>query len=282
MNELGKNIVFLNDEYLPLSEAKISVLDRGFLFGDGVYEVIPSYKGQLFRFQDHLDRLQNSLERIQLDFHWSLDKWTETLAPLLDKDKNQSIYLQITRGVAPQREHAFPKNPIPTVFAMSSDIKPVTELESGISALSIEDSRWEMCNVKATTLLANILSKQEAIKQGATEAILHKKGSVTEGAASNLFAIIKGVLVTPKKNTDILPGITRQVIIELAKKHNIPVAEQTISLEELATADEIWVTSSTREIVPVTQFDSKKIGNGLPGPIWKQMHQLFQDYKQSV
>ena len=280
MNKLASDIVYLNGEYLPLSEAKVSVLDRGFLFGDGVYEVIPSYSGNLFRLQDHLTRLQTSLERIRLELSFSLEKWMDILVPLLDKGKNQSIYLQITRGVAPKRDHAFPKTPQPTVFASCSDIQPVSGLELGAKAVTMEDNRWEMCNVKATTLLANVLMKQEAIEQGAAEAILHKQGYVTEGATSNLFAVIDNVLTTPIKSTDILPGITRQVVLELADKNDIPVSEDAISLEVLKSATEIWITSSTREIVPIVKLDSKKIGEGKPGVIWHKMNQLFQDYKR--
>lgn len=273
--------VYLNGEYLPLSEAKVSVLDRGFLFGDGVYEVIPSYSGRLFRIKDHLQRLQVSTNRIKLEFGYGLDKWLEILNPLLDKSKDQYIYLQITRGVAAKRDHAFPKDFKPTVFAMCSDLLPFAGIETGIKALTMDDSRWELCNVKATTLLANILLRQEAIEQGAAEAILHKNGYVTEGAASNLFAIIDGVLVTPKNTTEILPGITRQVILELAEKNNVPIREDTISLSALKAANEIWVTSSTREIVPVIELDSNRVGNGKPGVVWHKMNQLFQRYKRS-
>lgn len=282
MKDLASNIVYLNGEYLPLSEAKVSVLDRGFLFGDGVYEVIPSYSGHLFRIEDHLHRLEISLQRIRLELSYSLEKWLEILIPLLDKDKDQSIYLQITRGVAPKRDHAFPKNPQPTIFANCSDMYPVSGIELGVKALTIEDNRWEMCNVKATTLLANVLLKQEAIDQGAAEAILHRNDYVTEGATSNLFAVIDNVLTTPEKSTEILPGITRQVVLELAVNNEISVKEETISLEALRAASEIWMTSSTREIVPVVKLDLKKIGEGKPGPVWHQMNQLFQEYKRVV
>ncbi len=281
MDDLIDNIVYLNGQYLPLSQAKISVLDRGFLFGDGVYEVIPSYSGQLFKMQSHMERLSESLRRIRLDFSYNLEKWLEIITPLLDKSKDQYIYLQITRGVAAKRDHAFPKDPVPTVFAMCSDIQPFSGTEKGVKALTIDDSRWEMCNVKATTLLANILLRQEAIDHGCTEAILHKKGYVTEGAASNLFAVIDGVLITPKKSSEILPGITRQVILELAQNNNIANREETISLEILHMASEVWVTSSTREIVPVVELDSKKVGNGEPGAVWQKMNQLFQQYKRT-
>ena len=282
MNESIDKKVYLNGDYLPLAEAKVSVLDRGFLFGDGVYEVIPSYSGHLFRMQDHLDRLQASLERIRLEFYYDLTKWLEILTPLLDGSRDQYIYLQITRGVAPKRDHAFPADPVPTVFAMCSDIKSFAGVETGVKALTIEDSRWEMCNVKATTLLANILLRQQAIEQGCAEAILHRNGYVTEGAASNLFAVIDGVLITPEKTTEILPGITRQVILELAESNGFQLSEEIISVDALHTASEIWITSSTREIVPVIELDSEQVGAGVPGPVFQKMNKLFQQYKRSV
>jgi len=282
MDDLIDSQVYLNGEYLPLSEAKVSVLDRGFLFGDGVYEVIPSYQGKFFRMQDHLDRLQASMERIRLELNYDLEKWLQILTPLLDQNKDQYIYLQVTRGVAAKRDHAFPKDPIPTIFAMCSDIKPFEGAVTGIKALTIEDSRWELCNVKATTLLANVLLRQQAVEQGCAEAILHRNGYVTEGAASNLFAVIDGVLVTPQKTAEILPGITRQVILELAEQHDFEMSEDIISLEALHMASEIWITSSTREIVPVVEVDSQNVGDGVPGPVFQTMNQLFQDYKKSL
>lgn len=280
MNEWLDKTVYLNTEYLPLSEAKVSVLDRGFLFGDGVYEMIPSYTGHLFRLQDHLHRLQTSLEQIRLEFSCDLETWQDILAPLLVPEKDQAVYLQITRGVAPSRDHAFPENPNPTVFAMCSDIKPFAGLEKGVKVLTMEDSRWEMCHVKATTLLANVLLKQEAKEQACAEAILTKNGYVTEGATSNLFALIKGRIITPEKTSEILPGITRKVILELAHSNNIPVSEARISVDELQTANEIWISSSTREIVPVVELDSAKVGEGKPGPAWHKMNQLFQQEKR--
>lgn len=272
--------VYLNGEYLPLSEAKVSVLDRGFLFGDGIYEVIPSYHGDLFRMQDHLGRLQESMSRIRLKLAYSFEQWLGILTPLLDQSKDQYIYLQITRGVAAKRDHAFPKNPVPTVFAMCSDMTPFAGVETGVKVLTMEDSRWEMCNVKATTLLANVLLRQQAIEQGCAEAILYRKGYVTEGAASNLFAVIDGILMTPEKTTEILPGITRQVILELAEKNGFQLSEQVISLGALKVASEIWITSSTREIVPVVELDGVSVGEGVSGPVFKKMNQLFQAYKR--
>ncbi|MGZ5076382.1 MAG: D-amino acid aminotransferase [Methylobacter sp.] len=278
---MDNNTVYLNGQYLPLCDAKISVMDRGFLFGDGIYEVIPSYSGKLFHFQDHMERLENSLASIRLTNPHDRTQWLEILTPLLDKNLDQSIYLQITRGVASKRDHAFPENVTPTVFAMCSNIVPLESLNSGVKAISVDDSRWELCNVKATTLLANILLRQQAVEQGCAEAILVKDGYVTEGAASNIFAVIDGILITPPMGPEILPGITRNVILELAEQNNIPCSEDIISLDALKTASEIWLTSSTREIVPVVQLDDETIANGKPGPIWHTMNQLFQAYKQS-
>ncbi|MGZ4980149.1 MAG: D-amino acid aminotransferase [Methylobacter sp.] len=278
---MDNKTVYLNGQYLPLCDAKISVMDRGFLFGDGIYEVIPSYSGKLFHFQDHMERLENSLASIRLTNPHDRTQWLEILTPLLDKNLDQSIYLQITRGVASKRDHAFPENVTPTVFAMCSNIVPLESLNSGVKAISVDDSRWELCNVKATTLLANILLRQQAVEQGCAEAILVKDGYVTEGAASNIFAVIDGILITPPMGPEILPGITRNVILELAEQNNIPCSEDIISLDALKTASEIWLTSSTREIVPVVQLDDETIANGKPGPIWHTMNQLFQAYKQS-
>jgi len=256
-------------------------MDRGFLFGDGIYEVIPSYAGHLFHFEQHMERLDNSLSSIRLTNPHDRAQWLEILTPLLDANLDQSIYLQITRGVADKRDHAFPENITPTVFAMSSTIAPFSDVDSGAKALSVDDSRWELCNVKATTLLANILLRQQAVEKGCAEAILVKDGYVTEGAASNIFAVIDGILITPPKSHEILPGITRDVILEIAEENNIPYSEDIISLDALKTASEIWLTSSTREIIPIVQLDNEIIANGKPGPLWKTMNQLFQAYKKS-
>lgn len=273
--------VYLNGQYLPLADAKVSVMDRGFLFGDGIYEVIPSYSGSLFHFQEHMERLENSLSSIRLANPHDRAQWLEILTPLLDTGLDQYIYLQITRGIDSKRDHTFPENVTPTVFAMCSNIVPLANLDSGVKAISVDDSRWELCNVKATTLLANILLRQQAVEKGCAEAILVKDGYVTEGAASNIFAVIDGILITPPQGAEILPGITRDVILEIARKNNIPYSEDIISLDALKTASEIWLTSSTREIVPVVQLDNETIANGKPGPIWRIMNQLFQAYKQS-
>ncbi len=274
--------VYLNGEYLPLSEAKVSVLDRGFLFGDGVYEVIPAYAGRLFRLEDHIVRLNNSLAGIRLPLSYSVADWQAIFQPMLDSSKDQYIYLQVTRGYAAKRDHGFPEQIVPTVFAMCSEIKPFAGRVNGIKAVTLDDTRWQMCNIKAITLLANILLRQEALDQDCGEALLVKDGYVTEGAASNLFAVIDGVLVTPAKNHEILPGITRDVILELAATNNVAYREDVIALEQLKAASEVWVTSSTREIVPVIELDGVAVGEGKPGPVWHTVDNLLQTYKKSL
>ena len=274
--------VYLNGEYLPLVDAKVSVLDRGFLFGDGVYEVIPVYAGRLFRFEDHVVRLNNSLREIRLALDKTVAEWQAIFQPMLDSSKDQYIYLQITRGVAPKRDHGFPEQLVPTVFAMCSDIKPFAGRVTGVKALTLDDTRWQMCHVKAITLLANILLRQHALDQDCAEAILVRNGYIVEGAASNVFAVIDDELITPPKNNEILPGITRDVILELADANNMPYREDVLALEALQNATELWVTSSTREIVPIIELDGNMVGSGQPGSVYQKMDQLLQAYKQSL
>ena len=273
--------VYLNGEYLALSAAKISVLDRGFLFGDGVYEVIPAYSGNLFRFTEHIQRLNDNLAKTRIPVAYSYQQWLDILTPLLSTIADEYIYLQVTRGVTAGRDHEFPDAVIPTVFAMCSAIKPVAGRDQGVKVITLDDTRWGLCHVKATTLLANILLRQQAVEQDCAEAILIKDGMVTEGAASNIFAVIDGILITPPTSGDILPGITRIVILELAQQLNIPVKEEQLSIAALRTANEIWLSSSTREIIPVVTLDDEPVAGGLPGPLWHQMHALFQSYKRS-
>jgi len=279
---MASKTVYLNGGYLPLEDAKVSVLDRGFLFGDGVYEVIPAYHGKLFRAQDHWQRLENSLAIVRITNPHSRSEWQAICEPLLDAGKNQYIYLQITRGTADKRDHAFPEGVAPTVFVMCSDILPFTGTLSGIKAVTMDDSRWKLCHAKTIALLGNILHRQEAMDQGSAEAILIKEGYVTEGAASNVFAVIDGLLVTPPKSNAILHGITRDVILELAAGHSISYREDAISIAQLQAASEIWVTSSTREIIAVVELDGLAVGDGKLGSVWHTMNTLLQAYKQSL
>jgi len=274
--------VYLNGQYLALADAKVSVLDRGFLFGDGVYEVIPVYGGRLFHFQEHLQRLENSLDLIRLANPHTREAWHGILASLIDSSQNQYIYLQITRGVGLKRDHAFPEQTQPTVFAMAATMTRFVGCDTGISAMTMDDSRWKLCHAKTITLLANILHRQSALDQGGAEAILIRDGFLTEGAASNVFIVVDGVLLTPPKSPDILPGITRDVLLDVAKANHVACCEEAITFDQLQSADEIWVTSSIREIVPVIELDGQTISGGKPGPIFKKVDQFFQTYKQTL
>ena len=279
------SIVYLNGEFIPAADASISPLDRGFIFADGVYEVIPVFHGRLFRLEDHLQRLDLSLAGIKIKQPFNHGQWKEILTELVDKNGggNLSLYLQVTRGVAP-RDHAFPIDTPPTIFAMVTALKPLSPeiVRHGVAAVTLEDIRWKFCNIKSIALLPNILLRQQAIENGATEAILIREGKVTEGAASNVFIVTANRLITPPKGPGLLPGITRDLVLELAKNHDIAVQEAEISLFDLQNADEIWLTSSTREIIPVTSLDGKPVKSGIPGPLWIRVSQIYQQYKQDI
>ena len=281
---MNPQIAFLNGEFVELSNAKISVLDRGFIFGDGVYEVIPVYSKRLFRLDEHLERLQKSLDAVRITNPYPESEWKKFLSQIVMKhaEEDQSIYLQITRGVAP-RDHAFPKGVKPTVFMMSTPLKVTDQatFEKGIAAITLDDIRWLHCNVKAIALLPNILMRQTAIDEGAQEAILVRDGEVTEGAASNVFIVRNGVIKTPPKSARLLPGVTRDLVVELAQKQGLLCEESNFSRPELQAADEIWMTSSTKEILPIVEVDGLKIGDGKPGPMQAKMSAIYQDYKDS-
>lgn len=274
--------VYLNGEFIEAEDARVSVLDRGYLFGDGVYEVIPVYARQCFALTRHLDRLQRSLAGIRLQQPYTSTHWQEILQTLIDQQPSddQAIYLQVTRGVAP-RDHLFPATAAPAVFAMSNPLKPVPASwhQQGVKAIVTDDIRWQNCHIKAIALLPNTLLRQQAEDAGAQEALLIRDGLLTEGSASNVFIVRDGTLMTPLADNRLLNGITRLLVIELAKTMGMPVEERDITRQELLAADEIWFTSSTKEIVPVTQLDEKPVGDGEPGPLWQQMYQRFQKFK---
>ena len=284
-------IVYLNGDFLPIDQARVPVMDRGFLFGDGVYEVIPVYGGRLFRFQHHIDRLQNSLDGIRLINPLSDSEWEQIFTTLLQKNgvetdsqRDYSVYLQVTRGVAEKRDHLFPAKVIPTVFVSSQPIATVDPaiIEHGIAAITLEDSRWARCNIKAITLLPNVLLRQEAQNNDASEAILIRDGNAIEGSASNLFVVKNGNIMTPPKGSQLLPGITRDLVLELSQQHGLDSQEINIDVDTLKSADEIWITSSTREIVPVTRLDGHPVGNGKPGASWHKMMKYYRQYKDDV
>ncbi|MCG5508848.1 D-amino acid aminotransferase [Ectothiorhodospira lacustris] len=275
-------IIYLNGEFVPEAQARVSVFDRGFLFGDGIYEVIPVFGGHPLRLTEHLERLERSLAEVRIDNPHDRTGWKGLFMTLLEKNPggDRSLYVQVTRGVA-RRDHAFPSGVRPTVFAMVNPIAPPNPavLEQGVAAVVIADHRWSRCDIKAITLLPNVLARQEALDSGATEAILIRQGLATEGAASNLFAVGDGVIVTPPKDRSLLPGITRDLVLELAQDAGLPVMESAIPEQSLRAAEEIWLTSSTREILPVTRLDGRPVGAGVPGPVWRRLHGLYQDYK---
>jgi len=283
--------VYLNGHFLPQEDACIPVTDRGFLFGDGVYEVIPAYGGKLFRLSHHLQRLQNSLDGIRLGNPMTATEWERMLEQLLEHNReaagdtnDQAVYLHVTRGSAAKRDHGFPETVTPTVYAISTPIPATAPAvkANGLAAITLQDFRWQHCDIKAVTLLANVLLRQQAIDAGAAEAILVRDGYAIEGSASNLFVVLDGVIVTPPKDKQLLPGITRDLVLELAEQHKLPWKEATIQVSELERADEIWMTSSTREIVPITQLNGHSVGNGQPGAVWTALVHHYQEYKVAI
>lgn len=278
-------MIYLNGKFLPMEQATVPVLDRGFIFGDGVYEVIPVYSRKPFRLSEHLSRLQHSLDGIRLQNPHTEAEWADLIERIieLNEGEDQYLYLHITRGVA-KRDHAFPRAATPTVFMMSNPLltPPGELLVSGVPAITARDNRWGRCDIKAISLLPNILLRQLAVDEQATETILLRDGLLTEGAASNIFVVKDNLLLTPPKDHRILPGITYDVVLELAKAHGVPHAVRDVSESELRTAQEIMLTSSTKEVLPITRLDGQPVGNGTPGPVFHQLNQLYQAYKQEV
>lgn len=279
--------VYLNGQFMPIEEARIPVLDRGFIFGDGIYEVIPAYSRHVFRLAEHLRRLQYSLDGIRLPNPHSNQEWTGIITDLIKRNEaeDQYIYLHVTRGVA-KRDHAFPNPPVqPTIFIMSSPLvtPPVELLASGVKAITAPDNRWLRCDIKATSLLPNVLLRQMAIDAGCSETILIRDNEfMTEGAASNIFLVKNDVLLAPPKDHFMLPGITYDVILEIATANNIRYEIRRIGKEELSSPDELLLTSSTKEVLAITTLDNQPVGSGKPGAMFTRLHKLYQNYKQDV
>ncbi len=274
--------VFVNGQYLDADKAQVSVFDRGFLLGDGVYEVIPAYQGKLFRLGGHLTRLKRSLAAVKMDNPYTDKEWGEVLTTLIAHNGggNQAIYLQVTRGVAP-RDHVFPEGVSASVFAMSNPLHALPEYyhRDGVKAITLSDTRWQRCDIKAISLLPNSLLKQEAKEAGADEALLIRDGYLTEGAASNAYIVMDKVIYTAPQSPKILSGITRDVVLELAAEKGLTVIESAVSETDLLAADEVWISSSTKELVPVTRVNDQVIGTGVPGPLWRQIYDLYQQVK---
>lgn len=282
-------IVYLNGQYLPLEQARVSVLDRGFMLGDGAYELIPVFSRQPFRLAEHLRRLQHTLDGIRLPNPMQDEEWRAVIARMisLQPANDQSVYVQITRGAAP-RDHAFPKNTPPTVLVISNPMNPPdsAQMERGICAVSSEDIRWGRCDLKTLNLLPNVLAKQKAIDAGCVECVLFRRdGSnsvLTEGAASNIFVVKNGMILAPVKDHRVLPGITYDLVLELAQANAMPYEVRDIREAEVRTADELWLTSSGREVQAIVTLDGLPVGSGVPGPLYRRMIELYQAYKKSI
>jgi D-alanine transaminase len=275
--------VFLNGEFMPAEQARVPVMDRGFLFGDGVYEVIPVYSRCPFRLPEHLRRLQASLNAIRLENPHSEEVWAALIGRIVaeaDWD-DQSVYLQITRGADTKRNHAFPKVVVPSVFIMTEALPTPSAVQrsEGIAAVSAADNRWLRCDIKATSLLANCLLRQLAVDAGCVETVLFRDGFLTEGAASSIFVVADGVLLVPHKSHLMLPGITYDVVLELAATHGLHSEVRDVSEAEVRGADELWMTSSTKEVLPIVALDGRPVGTGRPGPVYAQMASWYQQFK---
>jgi len=279
------SVVFLNGKFMPVDEARVPVLDRGVIFGDGVYELVPVYSRVPFRLDEHLARLERSLAAVRIRNPYSRAEWRDIILQLVAKQsfEDQGIYFQVTRGVA-KRDHAFPKDAVPTVFVMSNPlVNPPQELvERGVAAVTAVDDRWHRCDIKSTSLLGNCLLRQVSADAGAAETILFRDGKLSEASASNVFVVKQGAILAPAKSNLILPGITYDVVVDLAQGAGLPLQFRDLPEAEVRAADEIWLTSSSKEVLAVVTLDGKRIGDGRPGPVFRRMYGLYQEFKQKV
>jgi D-alanine transaminase len=279
------NIAHINGKLMPLDQITVSPLDRGFIYGDGVYEVVPVYEGTMLRGREHFERLQRSMDEIKLRNPFTVEQWLAKVQELLAHHPgNQSVYIQVTRGVPPNRDHVMPEGLSPTVFMMVQPLRtpPQEALEKGVACITAEDFRWKKCHIKSTSLLGNVLARQMSAEAGAVETILIRDGFVTEASASNVFVVKDGVVAAAPQDNLILLGITYDLVTRLAAEGAVKLEVRPIPEAQLRSADEVWLTSSTKEVLAVTKLDGKPVGNGSPGPVFKRMHALFQDYKREL
>lgn len=278
-------LVYLNGALTPLSEAKIPVLDRGFIFGDGIYEVIPIFGRKMFRAEQHMARLFRSLAAIQIANPHSKEEWMALIDQVVKAQPadDQMVYLQITRGVA-KRAHAFPAASTPTVFIMSNPIvlPSAAAREAGVACVSMEDKRWLRCEIKSISLLGNVLAAQNAAEHDAVECIQFRDGFLSEASSSNVWIVKDGVLAGPPKDNLILEGIRYGLIEELCAAGGIKFAMRRVTRAEVFDADEVLLSSATKEVLAVTSIDGKQIGNGKPGPIGKQLYEGYQAAKATT
>ena len=281
------SIAFLDGSYMPIEQAKISPMDRGFLFGDGIYEVVPSYAGKMVGFAPHITRMQEGLQAIGIQLDWSVDDWAELCNRLIAENDagNLGIYLHVSRGTDTKRFHAFPENVAPTVFAYTFEIAPAPIADKSIvkakKASTTRDLRWERCQIKSTALLGNVLHFQHGYAQGSDETLLfNADNQLTEASACNVFIVKNGTVITPLLDNQKLPGITRQIILDVLRNDGqICVEERIVTMDEVANADEVWITSSSKEIAPITEIDGKLVGDGTIGDIWLAAQTLYSAAK---
>ncbi len=277
--------VYLNGAFLPIEDAKISVLDRGFIFGDGVYEFVPVYGRKPFRLPQHLARLQRSLDGIGLANPHTAGEWTAIVAELIARQPydDQGVYLQLTRGVA-KRDHTFPKGVAPTVFMMSNPLTTPSaeQVERGVAVVTAEDNRWRRCDLKTISLIGNVLMRQLAADAGAVETVMFRDGWLTEASASNVLIVTGGTIVAPPKDTLILPGITYDASEEFAREAGLPIEIRPVAKAEALAADEMWLSSSSKEVLAVTTLDGQPFAGGVPGPRFRAMYAIFQRAKKSL
>ena len=278
-------VAHFNGQLLPMDRISISPLDRGFIFGDGVYEVIPVYEGVLLRGREHFERLQRSMDEIRLRNPHTVDEWVAVTRELLKHHPgNQAVYIQVTRGAPNKRDHIIPEGITPTVFMMSNPlVNPSKEqVENGVACVTARDFRWEKCNIKSTSLLGNVLARQISADAGAAETIMFRNGFLTEAAASNVFVVQRGIVAAPPQDNLILMGITYELLTRLAAEGTVNLEIRPVTQAEVRAADEIWLSSSTKEVLAVTTLDGEPVGAGKPGPVFRRMHALYQEYKAKL
>jgi len=274
------SLVYLDGAFVRLGDAKVSVLDRGFLFGDGVYEVVPVYGGKPFRLDAHLARWMRSLAAVRIDTGRTQAEWQTLLLNVLQHSvlRDCLLYMQVTRGVA-RRDHRFPAHATPTVFCMASPRTPPTQQarQQGLRAISMLDARWLHCQIKATSLLGNVLAKQHAVDNGVDEVVQFRDHYLTEGSSCNIWVVRDGRLCAPRRDNHILEGVRYGLLVELAQQAGIPFQERDVSRDEVAQADELMLSSATTEVLPIVQLDGQPVGSGLPGPIYQQLRAAYDD-----
>ena len=286
---MSEQICFLNGEFLPLAEARIPVLDRGFIFGDGIYDVVPVYGRKLFRFDEHLARLNRSMDKIRIPRPATDDEWLSRCRHLVASrpESDQVVYIQVSRGVAP-RDHVMPTHPVPTVFMMSNPLKPASaeQRHHGVACVTARDFRWERGDIKSTSLLGNVLARQLSADHGAVETIMFRDGYLTEASASNVWIAHEGALLGPPKSDHVLEGIRVELLRELCEDAGIAYNLRPVTEADVRAADEVMLSSATKEILPVTRIDGEEVGHGAlrgkPGPVYARLYEAYQRAKLTM